>query len=348
MTPSRPRSSSPGRRPTPSPSTEPEPDPDPPGQPVEELPTEAGLPIFGDGIDDVSWLEKRTTPAPPPPPFEKHPERPLFAPEPADGGPVRKAKPGVEQLDRSADGYWPFDSGRVQPTIGAKFGNDTGTGSDTGLTAITDDEVPGRNWLRLAAGVAAGLMLLIAVVVAYNLGRGKTPLGAEPDRDPTPTTSQSASPTVIEVTGLVASDLDPQGTDGGENSDDAGLAVDGDPQTAWFTSSYDQQFGPDGLKTGVGLVIDLGEQRQVSGIDLTLVGLPTGLSYYLADTPPTEVADLEPVTIETAENESLSLDLDEPVAGRYLVVWLTSLPTQGVGFRGGISEVRVAAVDDGE
>jgi hypothetical protein len=89
----------------------------------------------------VSWLGKRTTPAPPPPPFEKQPERPLFAPEPADGGPARKSKPGVEQIERSADGYWPFDSSPSRPTTGAKFGTDTGTGSDTGMNAITD-EVP--------------------------------------------------------------------------------------------------------------------------------------------------------------------------------------------------------------
>ncbi len=263
----------------PGPAPDPEPpsvtEADPPGQPLEELPTEAGLPIFGEGIDDVSWLEKRTTPAPPPPPFEKHPERPLFAPEPTDGAPARTSKPGVEQLDRSADGYWPFDGNKPKPTTGAKFGTDTGTGSDTGLTAITG-EVPGRSWLRLAAGVAAGLVLLIVLVVAYNLGRGKTPLGAEPDHDPTASTSQSTEPTLVEVTGLLASDLDPQGTDGGENPEDAPLAVDGDPQTAWQTSSYEQQFGPGGLKTGVGLVIDLGEPRQVSGVDVSFVGAPTG------------------------------------------------------------------------
>jgi hypothetical protein len=123
--------------------------------------------------------------------------------------------------------------------------------------------------------------------------------------------------------------------------------VDRDPQTAWRTSSYKQQFGPGGLKTGVGLVIDLGARREVSGVDVSFVGSPTGVSLYLTDTAPTEVAGLEPVATETAEDESLSLDFDEPVAGRYLVVWLTSLPAEGGGFRGEVAEVRVAAVDDG-
>ncbi len=58
------------------------------------------------------------------------------------------------------------------------------------------------------------------------------------------------------------------------------------------------------------------------------------------------MADLAPVVTDTAEGESLSLDFDEPVAGRYLVVWLTSLPAaDGGGFRGEVAEVRVASVD---
>jgi hypothetical protein len=333
--------------PEPKPEAEPEPDPDAAARPVEELPTEAGLPIFGDGIDDVSWLEKRSTPAPPPPPFEKHPERPLFAPEPEDGGPARRPRPGVDQRGPSADAYWPFDAGQGRSGAGATSGSGTGTGA--GLSAVDDEDVPGRNWLRLAAGIAAGLMLLVAVVVAYNLGRGKTPLGAEPDPDPTSsTTTESRAPSVAPVSGLRATDLDPQGEDGSENPEDAPLAVDGDPQTAWSTVSYEQQLGPAGLKTGVGLVVDLGAERQVTGVVLSLVGAPTGVALYLTDTAPTDVVGLEPIAADTAEDEDLSLDLEEPTSGRFLVVWLTSLPADDGGFQGGVTEVRVEAVADGQ
>jgi hypothetical protein len=333
--------------PEPQPEPQPEPDPDPPGRAVEELPTEAGLPIFGDGIDDVSWLEKRKTPAPPPPPFEKQPERPLFAPEPSDGRPVRRARPGVAQP--SSNGYWPFDADTGRPRTGGGV-TTTGSGTGAGLTAVPeDDPVPGRSWLRLAAGIAAGLMLLVAVVVAYNLGRGKTPLGAEPDSDPTPSTpTQSAAASAL-VTDLVASDLDPQGDGGTENPEDAPLAVDGDPQTAWSTVSYDQQFGPGGLKTGVGLVVDLGARREVTQVDLSFLGSPTKVELYLADSPPADVTGLDPVAGGTAGGESLSLELEEPGTGRFLVVWLTSLPTADDGrFRGEVAEVRVEAVVDGE
>ena len=56
-----------------------------------DRPTEAGIPIFDDD-GDVSWLAKRAEKPPPPPPFDAIPERPLFAPDPADGSPVRRPR----------------------------------------------------------------------------------------------------------------------------------------------------------------------------------------------------------------------------------------------------------------
>ena len=113
--------------------------------------------------------------------------------------------------------------------------------------------------------------------------------------------------------------------------------------------SYEQQFGPAGLKTGVGLVVDLGAPREVTNVDLGFLGTPTGVSLYLADAAPSDVAGLDPIAQGTAEDESLSLELDEPATGRYLVVWLTSLPADdGGGFRGEVAEVRVEAAVDGD
>ena len=60
------------------------------------------------------------------------------------------------------------------------------------------------------------------------------------------------------LTGLTATDFDPQGDPPEENPELAPLAVDGDPATSWRTATYLQNFGPGGLKTGVGLVLDLG------------------------------------------------------------------------------------------
>lgn len=316
------------------PLREPEPGPPAPERPSSvELPTQAGLPIFDDETDDVSWLTARTTPAPPPPPFEPPPERPLFAPDPEGGAPVRRPRPGGQVSTGTGPEFWPWDTGT---------GRGAGTGTGTGLTTVVEDEeVPGRSWLRLAAGIAAGLLLLVAIVVAYNLGRGKTPLGAEPeDETPSSAPTSSTTPTAgAALTGLVASDFDPQGDPQEENPDLAPLVVDGDPTTDWHTETYKQQLGPTGLKTGVGLILDLGGEHAVSQVDLTL-SAATGVQLFVTDTAPTSLRGLTPAKAGTAAADE-RVTLEEPVTGRFLTVWLTSLPAVPGGFRGEIDEVVV-------
>ena len=320
------------------PEPEPEPEPEPPAEKAprpptapEDLPTEAGMPIFGDDEDEVEWFKARSTPAPPPPPFDEPPERPLFAPPPEEGSPVRRSRlPAPGATPAHGPEYWPWETS-------------TGRGTGTGLQAVQDEEVPGRSSFRLALGIAAGVLLLLAVVVAFNLGRGKTVLGQEPDDGPdtarsTERTTKPAEP----LSGLVAVDFDPQGQPAEENPEDAPLAVDGDLDTAWATSSYQDQLGPPpGLKTGVGLVIDLGDTRRVTEVNLALVGAPTGVSLYLTDEPPRGVVGLKSIAEETADGEQVAIKLDRPTEGRYLVVWLTSLPPSGDEFRGSVAEVVV-------
>ncbi len=175
-----------------------------PATPVapEDLPTEAGMPIFDDDDDEVAWFQARSTPPPPPPPFEEPPERPLFAPEPEDGGPG-PSLPG--------------------PRVGQA------AGSDAGVLAVGEQHRPrhrvghegdqGRRGARAQLVPAGprpsrpGLLLLVAVVVAFNLGRGKTVLGTEPEDDePAPTQRSERTIGPIEpLTGLTAADFDPQG-----------------------------------------------------------------------------------------------------------------------------------------
>lgn len=317
--------------PEPEPKPEPKPKPEPPTRSSVELPTEAGLPIFDDENDDVSWLVARTEPAPPPPPFDEPPERPLFAPEPREG-PVRTPR---NPAAAGAATYWPWES--------------TGPSTGTGLTPAVaedgeDDEVPGRSWLRLAGVIGACLLLLLAIVVAYNLGRGRSPLGALPgdDGDPTPSRTPSATPSAQVITGVTATAFDPQGDPpNDENNELTALAVDGKPGTAWRTSTYDQNFGPAGLKDGVGLTLDLGSSQSVASLDLTFVGEPTSYQVFVGDTAPTGVSGLTPVAEETAEETRSRVDLATPATGRFVTVWLTSIPAVSDGFRAEVAEVAV-------
>ena len=234
------------------------------------------------------------------------------------------------------DEYWPFDN--VQSS---------GSGQHPIVDELTDthEQVPGRNWLRLAMLVAVILVLLVAVAIAVNLGRGKTPLGTEPDNDePSTSTSPSvpapeASPTPFPD--LAATDLDPQG-DGEENSEETAGAVDRDPATSWTTLTYKQQLGPNGLKRGVGLVVDLGQSRAVRRVDLTLAGEPTTLALYVSETVPANPEALTPVAEAEAAPATSSIDLDGAPTGRYLTIWFTSLPDVDGGYKGGIVDLVVA------
>ena len=160
-------------------------------------------------------------------------------------------------------------------------------------------------------------------------------------RDRTTPTAPATSGAPEPLTGVTATDLDPQGDPPEENPELTGLAVDGDPATSWRTMTYLQDFGPGGLKTGAGLVLDLGAEHPVASVEMTFVGAPTGYALYLTDQAPDAVAGLSPVATGTAEQARSRVVLDGEASGRYLTVWLTSLPTIPDGYRGEIAEVTV-------
>lgn len=295
---------------------------DPPA--VTDLPTEAGLPIFGED-DDVSWLAAPGTPPAPPPPFVEPPARPLFA-----DTSERRARPhAVAAAAADARDFWPFESSA------------TGAGLPPVDDEVEDDgsRVPGRRWLRVAGGLLAALLLLLTVVVAVNLVRGRSPLGAVDDPSPSASPSASSTPAAV-LTGLTARDFDPEGDPASENPEQAPLAVDGKAGTGWRTLTYDQDLGAGGLKSGVGLVVDLGATRTVTSVALTLGGQPTAVALYLSDSAPTTVDGLTPIA-EGRLGRSGTLTPGSTARGRYLVVWLTSLPAADGGFRGEVDEVSV-------
>ena len=312
--------------------------------PVTDLPTQAGMPVFHDD-DEVDWLRARAERPEPPPPLEDLPPKPLFAPDPPEGEPVRRPRAGSRAASANPE-YWPWDAS--QDSAMRPVGRDTGSwgsgswsedrwGTGGGLDD-TDEQVPGRSWFRLAMIVGVCVLVMVAAVAAYQLGLKPPMPGSsdEPTRTPTPTV---AAPTPL--TDLTAVDFDPQGSEPREeNPDQVPNVLDGDPATSWSTSSYLQNFGPAGLKTGVGLVIDLGATKGVRQVVVTTEGGQTSLAAYVTFTAPTGIADLTPVGTASGTGP-LTITLDEAVSGRYVTVWLTLLPSVGAEFRGTISEVQV-------
>ena len=208
------------------------------------------------------------------------------------------------------------------------------------------DPVPGRSWLRLAVVLAVLVIVVVGALFAFNVvGRGPTDT---PSASPSASDSESASASSSAPSRPVAisgvSDFDPEGDPPEENPDLAPLAVDGKPGTAWQTLTYRGNPRLGGLKSGVGLLVDLGKRTPVGEVRLALLGAPTSLDILAApdaQTAPTGTDGLSTVATKKGAGPAVDLRLKKPVTTQYLVVWLTSLPPVPGGFKGQIAEISV-------
>ncbi|MEV6198501.1 protein kinase family protein [Streptomyces sp. NPDC051771] len=156
------------------------------------------------------------------------------------------------------------------------------------------------------------------------------PTADEKPAPPKPVTIQSAD------------DFDPlPGGNGEEYPEAVKNAHDGDQGTVWHTKNYTTaHFG--NLKTGVGIVLDLGSDQKVSEVDLSFVG---HTSVEIRTAP--EGASSAPSTADgfttqaSDAGDDVKLKLTKPATTRYVLVWLTELPLTDGQFRGQLSEVKV-------
>jgi hypothetical protein len=183
---------------------------------------------------------------------------------------------------------------------------------------------------------AAGLIALlgglaIIVVTAERTGTDSRPIQpSTPVSKPRPAPTR-AEPTVarIAVTGVGA--YDPEG-DGSENDGSAVLATDGNRVTAWKSERYRSTF----TKAGVGLVLDAG--RPVKGKQLVLVTESPGYTAQVRvgaspQGPFVTASETKVTTLRT------SFPL-RPKSGRYLMLWITSMPDTGAA---AVNEITVTA-----
>ncbi len=124
-----------------------------------------------------------------------------------------------------------------------------------------------------------------------------------------------------------ASDFDPYGGDG-EHPEEAHLAIDDDAGTSWRTSTYESSLEALG-KPGVGLLFDLGSDRDVERIRLRTDTPGYALEIRAGPNVPDDESSLEVVT--RAGEVRPSSVLQAQGAGRYWLVWITSLPGGGGG-----------------
>lgn len=197
---------------------------------------------------------------------------------------------------------------------------------------------------RWAWRVVPPLVVLAIGIGGWAVGSdlGRVPTSAREPRAAQPATRASApgigSATLVWHNPPAATGFDPEG-DGEENNDQAPLAVDHDPTTSWTTDLYRNNSHLGGLKSGVGLLLDLGHKASVSVVELALTEAGADLEIRAGNTAPTRAEDLSLVASQKDAAIRTKLDVTPAVSARYWLVWFTNLPKDGSGYRVGVAEV---------
>lgn len=204
-------------------------------------------------------------------------------------------------------------------------------------------------WLRRLLPVAVVLALLVGLgVTAYSAGLSLGTVDAPQDRPgalavPSPgASSRPAAGRPVPLTGAVVSDFDPPPGGGRESAGEVPNAYDDDPSTAWHTERYaSERFG--GLKTGVGLLVDLGAPTAIGRVQLALQTDGTSVELRAGDTAAATATGYRLVASGRSAAGALALDVPAGTRARYYLVWITGLPRVQDRYAAGVQELRLLA-----
>ncbi|GAA3443146.1 protein kinase family protein [Planomonospora venezuelensis] len=190
------------------------------------------------------------------------------------------------------------------------------------------------------------VMVTVVLLVMAAVGLGAWTLGRNLGNAGIPTAGATAKPTPAvstatqKVKSVSASGFDPRG-DQQEGENHTGGAVDGKPSTDWHSESYTSaDFG--GLKSGVGLLLDLKESVPVKEVKVDFGGTSGGtVELRVGDSKDED--DLSVVGKISDVGGKKTFTVKSPKEGRYVLLWFTELPTYQGKFRGQVNEVEVLA-----
>jgi serine/threonine-protein kinase len=199
-----------------------------------------------------------------------------------------------------------------------------------GVTMAAASPRRGRPQLLVGAVVVL-LFLLVAAAALSSSGGGDSPSEPAGKGGLAAPAGAMAAPK-----GLPASSFDPFGDDKVENQASVAHVADGDPNTAWKTQNYQDNFPK--FKQGVGVYVDLGRNQKVRGVNVQATPGYTA-EIFVADRPGLDLAGWGKPRMAGATG-AFKLG---GVSGRYVLVWFTSLPQVDGGYRVEVSEITVDA-----
>jgi hypothetical protein len=222
---------------------------------------------------------------------------------------------------------------------------------------------PGRDRRRLLIGVAAATVLVIVAVLAVRLTSGtataksaanstsasaragatakgtsaasdKVGARAKPTPSATPTkaATKPRPPARLPVTRLpvaAAYAYGPYGLGDGDNPGGAEYPISPNPPLPWSTDWYaTAQFGL--LKHGTGLLLSLGHRDTITSVLIDLTHYQ-GVNLQLKVADGTAPEDFRVAATDDDTGGTVRLTLRHPASARYLLIWFTQLPPNGVG-----------------
>lgn len=278
----------------------------------------------------------------------------------------------AEPFDAAGGRMLPEDSNVMMAAVPRDVGPESAALSPTALAAAHPDvpEVPGlededgrdgprppgRRALWLLVALVLGALVVSLVIVAINNARDNAAQDpATPTQQTTTTTdgqtTPGESPTPAGPFEIVAgADFDPAADNGNdeENPDLVPLAFDGDPATGWSTLRYHNNPDMGGLKPGVGIVLDLGEPRQVTEVELLFeapgatVELRVPAEAGVTSAPMGSESEWSVLATQTEAPETTVLTADNATETRFVMVYLTTLPqVEEARFLAQVNEVTV-------
>jgi serine/threonine protein kinase len=183
---------------------------------------------------------------------------------------------------------------------------------------------------RAVISVVIALVLAAVGVAAWSLSHSGHRSATPPP--PRPSSSAPAAAASVLLKPVSASSFNALGQPPGSNEDSAevGNAIDGSASTFWHTSYYDGNPVFGGLKTGTGLLLDMGRDVRLSQI---VVQFGTVCCAHVQieignDNNPVASA-LSTFTVlqrSDAAQGNTTFNVTKNTTGRYVLIWLTYLP----------------------
>jgi hypothetical protein len=215
----------------------------------------------------------------------------------------------------------------------------------TRLTASSVTWTPPRNSKsgRVRATLIAGLSVFVFGWIGFQLlsnGFQSSDSSIAALESPLPSAEATQEP-VETSKAMIASIVpyDPFG-DQVENPELAQFAIDGLSDTRWQTVIYrDASMG----KTGVGLLLDLGQTYEVYSVEIDFGGVGHSAEVYVGNSAEIDFATARKFGDSDPAKANAQIGAGQAASGRYVLVWLTpELPLISDGrWQGGIAEIRV-------